>query len=321
MIVLGAGVWGMALSFVLAKKNKNVLVWDHDPALLTTLEKTRKHPRLPGSLTLPENIQVCKTLNEEVFAKHDVLVVVPSYAFEVLMQTLKPLLTKETSLIWATKGLSKSGEFLYNVALDILGENQGLAVLSGPSFALEVAQDVPTAVMIASPKREVAENFRRKFSTPHFQVFTTDDMVGVQLGGVLKNVLAVMSGLSDGLKFGSNTRAALITRGMNEMMALGKVMNARPETLMGLAGLGDMILTCTDDQSRNRRFGLALGQGQSESEILDKIGESVEAVYNVDQVCKLGRSNHVPLPIAEQVFRVIKQQVSPREAILTLFAS
>ncbi len=318
--MLGAGAWGTALSIVLAKNNQEVRLWDRDLFLLQEIEKAGANTRYLPEVFFPNKIMICQGIEQAVETVQDILVVVPSHAFSTVLRELKGLLTGQHRIIWATKGLElESGYFLHQVVERELGLKQKYAVLSGPSFAKEVALGLPTAVVIASRDLAFANELVHYFKQNTFGVTTTNDVIGVQLGGVVKNVLAVAVGISDGVGFGANARAALITTGLAEMRSLGLVLGARPETLMGLAGCGDVILTCTDDQSRNRRFGLALAAGLNEKEALQRIGQVVEAVYNVEQLCHLAKRHHIKLPIVEQVFHVLKHGLSPREAIGTLF--
>lgn len=318
--VLGAGSWGTALAITLAKNAQAVRLWDRDAALLADLAQARCNTRYLKEARFPEAISVCLTLEEALSGVQDILLVVPSHGFCGALEGLKPLLNPRHRILWATKGLEpETGNFLDQVAERELGSERPYAVLSGPSFAKEVGMGLPTAVTVASRNPIFAEEVSRRFSQDNFSVYMTDDLTGVQLGGVVKNVLAVAVGISDGVQFGANTRAALITRGLAEMMRLGEALGARRETLMGLAGCGDVILTCTDDQSRNRRFGLALAAGLTKAQALEQIGQVVEAVYNVEQLCRLAKIHRVDLPIVEQVFRVIKHEILPKEAIKALF--
>jgi len=318
--VFGAGSWGTALSMVLAKNDQHVRLWDRDQSLLLEIERAGENTRYLPGVSLPKRIVICHTLEQALENVNDILIVVPSHAFVEALRELKVFLTTQHRIIWATKGLEPdTGHFLHQVVERECGMTQHYAVLSGPSFAKEVALGLPTAVMIASKDFLFASELANYFGRDTFKVERTDDVIGVELGGVIKNVLAVAVGVSDGVGFGANTRAALITMGLMEMMRLGKAVGARSETLMGLAGCGDVILTCTDNQSRNRRFGLALAEGLSETEVLQRIGQVVEAVYNVEQLCHLAKLFHVELPIVEQVFRIIKRNISPREAIGALF--
>jgi glycerol-3-phosphate dehydrogenase (NAD(P)+) len=318
--VLGAGSWGTALAITLAKNAQVVHLWDRDASLLKNLAEARSNVRYLKDAPFPASIRVCSTMAEALSDVQDILLVVPSHGFSGALSSLQSLLKPKHRIVWATKGLEpETGNFLDQVAERELGKERSYAVLSGPSFAKEVGVGLPTAVTIASRNPIFAEEISRRFSQDNFSVYTTDDLTGVQLGGVVKNVLAVAIGISDGVQFGANTRAALITRGLAEMMRLGEALGARRETLMGLAGCGDVILTCTDDQSRNRRFGLALAAGLTKEEALEQIGQVVEAVYNVEQLCRLAKMHRVDLPIVEQVFRVIQHEVSPKEAIKALF--
>ncbi len=318
--VLGAGSWGTALAITLAKNGQDVRLWDREPSLLTEISNTRRNDRYLPQISLPENMTVCTTLLSALEQVQDIVVVVPSHGFRAALQSLKPFLTAAHRIAWATKGLEpETSYFLHQVAERELGTDRPYAVLSGPSFAKEVAIGLPTAVTVASKNPLFADELAIRFSQDAFSVYTTDDVIGVQLGGVVKNVLAVAIGISDGVQFGANARAALMTRGLAEMMRLGEVLGARRETLMGLAGCGDVILSCTDNQSRNRRFGLALAAGLTEAEALKQIGQVVEAVYNVEQLCALAKHKQVDLPIADQVFRIMKQGVSAKEALQVLF--
>lgn len=318
--ILGAGSWGTALAIALAKNGQTVHLWDRVESLLTEISTSRRNERYLPGVSLPDNIVICTTLVAALEQVKDILLVVPSHGFAEALQGIKPFLTSAHRIAWATKGLEpETGHFLHQLAERELGVGRAYAVLSGPSFAKEVAIGLPTAVTIASRNQIFADDLGIRFSQDSFGIYTTDDIIGVQLGGVVKNVLAVAIGLSDGVQFGANARAALITRGLAEMMRLGEVLGARRETLMGLAGCGDVILTCTDNQSRNRRFGLALAEGLTEAEALKQIGQVVEAVYNVGQLCDLAKREQVELPIVEQVFRVMKQGVSAKEALKVLF--
>lgn len=317
--VLGAGSWGSALALSLAKNPQEVRLWDHDESLLLEITKARSNPRYLPGVPFPKNIVVCKTISDACDTASDILIVVPSHAFSDALTNLKPFLKPEHRLISATKGLHPSGALLHSVAAEILGTAHPYAVISGPSFAKEVALGLPTAVALATKDPAFQKALMDRFSHDTFRVYPTDDVIGVQLGGVVKNVIAVAVGVSDGVQFGANARAALITQGLAEMVRLGEALGARAETLMGLAGCGDVILTCTDNQSRNRRFGLALAEGLTEAEALKQIGQVVEAVYNVEQLSHLAETQGVELPIVQQVFRIVKQGVAPGEAIGALF--
>lgn len=318
--VLGAGSWGSALAIVLAKGGTKVKLWDRNANHLTQIKESRINARYLPEIPFPETIECFEELESAILDTDFILIAVPSHGFKEVVTNLKPYIKKLQGVIWATKGLdADTGSFLLDVIQKILGQRQ-YAVLSGPSFAKEVACGMPTAVTIAANDEAFGFYLADKFKTDSFRSYISNDMIGVQLGGVVKNVLAVAAGISDGLGFGGNARAALITRGLAEMMRLGVALNAKPDTLMGLSGCGDVILSCTDNQSRNRRFGIALGSGLTETEALQKVGQVIESVYNVEQLCRLARLHDVELPISEQVFRIMKQNLSPREAVSALFA-
>ena len=255
-----------------------------------------------------------------IAASRDILIVVPSHAFKALLETIKPILQPSHRIIWATKGLEPgTGRLLRDVALDILGNRYPLAVLSGPTFAKEMAAGLPTAISLSSTCETLIDDFARKLHCARsFRVYKNPDFIGVQLGGAVKNVIAIGAGLADGLGFGANARTALITRGLAELTRLGVKVGAQPETFMGMAGLGDLVLTCTDNQSRNRRFGLALGQGKDVDTAITEIGQVVEGYRNTEEVHVLAEKYGVEMPICEQIYAVLYHGKSPKEAALTL---
>jgi glycerol-3-phosphate dehydrogenase (NAD(P)+) len=318
--VIGAGSWGTALAMVLARNQQSVHLWDRNTDLLENIASLRVNARYLPNISLPPALMVCHELSEAMDAVQDILIAVPSHAFGEALKEIEPFLSDKHRVLWATKGLEpKTGLFFHQVLARDLKQSLPFAILSGPSFAKEVAENIPTAVDIATTDQIFGQDLALRFNQDNFRVAITDDIIGVQLGGVVKNVLGVAIGLSDGAAFGANTRAALIVQGLAEMMRLGVALGAKPETLMGLAGCGDVILTCTDNQSRNRRFGLALAKGLSVNDAITEIGQVVEALYNVEQLCALSQVYSVRLPVAEQVLRVIQGEMSPREAIRALF--
>jgi glycerol-3-phosphate dehydrogenase (NAD(P)+) len=255
-------------------------------------------------------------LADAIQGVRDVLLAVPSSAFRELLQRLLPLLPPEVRLCWATKGFEfESGLLPNEVARDVLGSGRAVAVLSGPTFAAEVGAGLPTAMTIASPDAEYAERLARDLSSSSFRAYTSTDITGVEVGGAVKNVLAIGAGLSDGLGFGANTRIALITRGLVEMTRLGVALGARRETFMGLAGLGDLVLTCTDDHSRNRRFGLALAQGTSVEQALRDIGQVVEGHHAARALHRVAARKGVVMPIAEGIYGVLYEQLPAQQVV------
>ncbi len=318
--VLGAGSWGTALALVLARNGHAVALWGHNPDTMTAMAKHRHNPNYLSDIELPALITPHYDLQTAVSDVEAVLVVVPSSAFASTLQQLAAVIPAQIPLIWATKGLDTShGGLLHERAESIL-PGHPMAILSGPSFAAEVAQDLPTAVALASSNRQTAEELAAAFHEERFRVYTSTDVVGVELGGAVKNVLAIATGLSDGLGFGANARAGLITRGLTEIRRLGAHLGAEDDTLTGLAGMGDLILTCTDDQSRNRRMGLALGRGQTVSEAAAAIGQVVEGVRTASELAKLAGRLQVEMPICAAVEQVVTGRCTPRAAAEGLMA-
>jgi glycerol-3-phosphate dehydrogenase (NAD(P)+) len=274
---------------------------------------------LPGS-TFPEALSIKSDIQETLASSYDVLIVVPSHAFADTLTLIKPYLTNKHRIIWATKGLEpNTGRLLQDVVTDILGESIPLAALSGPTFAKEMVAGLPTAISLSSTDEKLAEDFANKLHcSKSFRVYRNDDFIGIQLGGAVKNVIAIGAGLADGLGFGSNARTALITRGLAELSRLGVKMGAKPATFMGMSGLGDLVLTCTDNQSRNRRFGLALGKGLDIDAAIKEIGQVVEGYKNTKEVHALSARLNVEMPICEQIYKVLYENKSVKEAALSL---
>lgn len=318
--VLGAGSYGTALAICFARKGVRTLLWGRNADAIENMAKTRKNERYLGDLTLPDALKPCTDLVEAVKASSIVLVVVPSYGFAEVLQQIKPHLRSDALVAWATKGLEPdSGRLLSDVATEILGPAVPLAILSGPTFAKEMAQGMPTAIAVAATESQfVAKLSETLHCDKTFRVYSNDDFVGMQLGGAVKNVIAIGAGMADGLGFGANTRTALITRGLAELTRLGLELGGKPETFTGMAGLGDLILTCTDNQSRNRRFGMAIGQGKSVDEAMNEIGQAVEGYRNTREVHALAQRYHVEMPIVEQLFMVMYEGKPPLEAAQAL---
>lgn len=320
--VLGAGSWGTALATALARNSEEeILVWGREDQVLAEISTQHTNEQYLPGVTLPNNIRGCAGLPELVASADDLLLAIPSKAFVEVLQQLQPLLTPKHRIVWATKGLEpQAGRFLDQVLVEMLGNQQVYAVLSGPSFAGEVARNLPTAVTIATKDQTFLNDLCKYFHSETFRVYTSTDITGVQVGGVIKNILAVAAGLSDGLGFGANARAALITRGIAEMVRFGTAAGAESTTLLGLAGVGDVILTCTDDQSRNRRFGLALARGQDIKGAEANIGQVVEAAHNTEEVCKIAAHHQIELPISEQVLKILTGVVTPEQAVRNLLS-
>ena len=319
--VLGAGSWGTALAILLARNGHQVRLWGNEPPVMAELHRTRRNARYLPEAVFPDLLSVCDDLDVALAERADVLVVVPSHAFREVLAALRPRLHTDTSVAWATKGLEMaSGKLLHEIADEILSATTPHAIISGPTFAREVAAGLPTAATVAGSDAAVAEHFAALLRGPTFRAYTSTDRIGVELGGALKNVLAIAAGISDGLGFGANSRAALITRGLAEMIRLGEALGGERETFMGLTGVGDLVLTCTDDQSRNRRMGLALGRGESREAAHRAIDQVVEGVDTAREIHKLGKRHGVELPISEQVYQVLYNGLDPRDAVQTLLA-
>jgi glycerol-3-phosphate dehydrogenase (NAD(P)+) len=262
--VLGAGSWGTALAIHCARSNHRTLLWGRDPTRVAAIAADRSNRRYLPEAQFPANLQVSDSLSAVLAAADDVLLAVPSHAFRGVLDEIAPMVDPEMRVAWATKGFElETGKLPHQVAAQILGDRVPVAVLSGPTFAREVGAGLPTAMTVAASEPGFAVDLATSLSGLNFRAYTSDDLVGVEVGGAVKNALAIGAGISDGLGFGANTRVALITRGLVEMTRLGVALGAKAATFMGLAGLGDLVLTCTDDQSRNRRFGLALASGSS----------------------------------------------------------
>jgi len=270
---------------------------------------------LPDS-HFPDELEIDGDLQRVVRGNTDILICVPSHAFRPVLEQVRPHLDTTKRISWATKGFEqRTGQLPHQVALEVLGDGYALAVLSGPTFATEVGAGLPTAITIASPSREFAEQLATRISSARFRAYTSDDIVGVEVGGAVKNVLAIAAGMSDGFGYGANTRIALINRGLNEMTRLGVALGAKAETFMGLSGMGDLVLTCTDDQSRNRRMGLALAAGRDAEDIAAEIGQVVEGVYAAKAVYTVATREGVDMPICEQVYRILYENVSPTDVV------
>ncbi len=314
--VLGAGSWGTALAILLTRNGYPVHLWAHHQEHAETMIDTRCNARYLPGIDFPELLQVSVNLDEIIHQVHDILAVVPSHAFRQTLQNIKPHINAEHRLAWATKGFEHGTcKLLHQVAHEELDGLIPLAVISGPTFAREVASGLPGAVTVASANLDFATEMAAMLHGDRFRAYTSDDVTGVEIGGAVKNVLAIAAGIADGLGFGANTRAALITRGLAEVMRLGVAMGGERETFMGLAGLGDLVLTCTDDQSRNRRLGLALGKGNSKEQAIKDIGQVVEGVITAHEVHTLARQKGVDMPIIEQVYRVLYEAQDPRDAV------
>jgi glycerol-3-phosphate dehydrogenase (NAD(P)+) len=316
--VVGAGSWGTALAIQLARAGHPTHLWGRDPAQLDAMRRARCNERYLPDAAFPEALEVAAELSQALAGVRDVLIAVPSHAFRTCLEQVERHLGEDARVAWATKGFEiSSGLLPHQVASEILGSRPG-AVLSGPTFAREVGAGLPTAMTVASRDDVFAKALASRLSGPNFRAYMQSDIMGVEVGGAVKNVIAIGSGIADGMGFGANTRVALITRGLAEMMRLGVKLGAVRETFMGLAGLGDLVLTCTDDQSRNRRLGLALGRGQSMLDAQGGIHQVIEGVVASRAVCAVANRLSVEMPICREVFRIMHEGKPVREAVQEL---
>ena len=316
--VLGAGSWGTALAMQLARNGLQVRLWGHEADHVERLRELRENSDYLPGFTLAENIDPQASLAAAIEDARYLLIAIPSKGFRALLQELKPLLKSHQALFWASKGFEiESGKLLHEVIDEVLpGFRYG--VISGPTFATEVARGLPAAIACAGNDASTTSDFAELLRGHHFRAYTSEDIIGVELGGALKNVLAIAVGIADGLGFGANTRAALMTRGLAEIMRLSTELGAHQETMMGLAGLGDFILTCTDNQSRNRRFGLAIGQGKSVSHAEIEVGQTVEGLRAARAIHGKAAELDLDLPIITEVYRVLYEGKNPQDAVRDL---
>ncbi|RLV58742.1 NAD(P)H-dependent glycerol-3-phosphate dehydrogenase [Parashewanella curva] len=314
--VLGAGSYGTALAISLARGGHKTLLWGHDPEHIAKLQRDRSNEQFLSGIPFPESLIPEADLATVLAASRNVLVVVPSHVFGLVLKQAKPLLRDDARVVWATKGLEpETGRLLQDVARDILGDDISLAVVSGPTFAKELAAGMPTAISVAGTCEQFSNELVELLHCPsRLRVYANPDFIGLQLGGAVKNVIAIGAGMSDGIGFGANARTALITRGLVELTRLGEALGAQAATFMGMAGLGDLVLTCTDNQSRNRRFGLALGQGKDFETAQTEIGQVVEGYRNTKEVFTLAKRLGVEMPITEQIYQVLYQGKAAKEA-------
>ena len=317
--VIGAGSWGTALAITLARNGHPTWLWGRDENALAAIARTRINSKyLPGH-HLPPSLKIETTLAKAAGSAGAHLVAVPSQGFANLIATLSEIPASRAGVLWATKGLDpSSGRLLHEVAEELLPAGTPVGVLSGPTFAGEVARQLPTAVTLASSDPNFAGAWATRLTNSRFRVYTSDDIIGVQVAGAVKNVLAIAAGIADGLGFGANTRAALIARGLSELARLGEAAGGKAMTFMGLAGLGDLLLTSTDDQSRNRRLGLALARGVPASDAAASLGQVVEGIATSAQVLALAQRLGVEMPICEQVRAVVTGASSAAEAVEAL---
>jgi glycerol-3-phosphate dehydrogenase (NAD(P)+) len=316
--VLGAGSWGTALAIVLADNGHEVALWTRNENQAREINENHTNKRFLPNLNLSNRIVSTTSMEQAVKGKQAVLIVTPSHVVREVSAKMIALLDPETAIIHAVKGiepdtLQRMSEVIYESGLD--KERNGLVVLSGPSHAEEVSLKSPTTVVVASENQASAQVAQDLLINSYFRVYTNPDVVGVELGGALKNIIALGAGLSDGLGFGDNAKAALLTRGLAEISRLGIAMGANPLTFSGLAGVGDLIVTCTSHHSRNWRAGNLLGQGKPLQEVLDNMGMVVEGVKTTKAAFMLAQKYEIEMPITKELYRVLFQEKNPRTAV------
>lgn len=319
--VLGAGSWGTALAIQAARNGCHTLLWGHNSEHMHSLSKDKENTHYLPGLPLPAELVITDELEQAINFSPVILISVPSHAFKDTLVKIKPFISDKTEIAWATKGFNPDdGALLNSVVERILSPSIHTAALSGPTFAKEVATGLPTAITIASANADFSDKIANIFHNHCFRTYTSNDITGVQVGGAVKNALAIAAGIADGLGYGANTRAALITRGLQEIMRLGIKLGGQADTFMGLAGLGDLILTCTDNQSRNRRLGIFLGEGKSKENALKQIGQEVEGISAAKETYLLSMKHCIEMPIIEQTYKVLYENLEPRLAVQNLLA-
>ena len=320
ILVIGAGSWGTALSILLAHNGHEVWLFSKDAKAAQDMTDAQENSAYLPGISFPNTLKVTSALFPLANQTDYILYAAPSHALKEVLNQLKEKLNKNISLILASKGIDpETGLFAHDLVKQI-SPSAEFAVLSGPSFAKEVAQGLPTAVTIASLNSEYSAALVALFSSSYFRPYSSNDIIGVEVGGIVKNVIAIAVGMSDGLGYGANARAALITRGSAEVVRLGMKLGGQLETFLGLSGMGDLVLTCTDNQSRNRRFGLAMGRGSTIEQALKSVGQVVEGYRNVEHVFHLAQKFQVEMPITQQIYQIIYHQLAPQTAVINLLA-
>ncbi|MEN0063578.1 MAG: NAD(P)H-dependent glycerol-3-phosphate dehydrogenase [Myxococcota bacterium] len=316
--VIGAGSWGTALAVQLVRQGHETRLWDRNPDRCTHINAHHRNPRYLKDVDLPAGLQAVSDLNGAVEGAELVVPVVPSHALRGVLDRAKGQIGINTQVCCATKGIEEDSlTTMYDVCGTVLGNPDRVSMLYGPSFALEVAKGLPTAVVVAG-QAQCAQVAADAFHGELFRAYHTNDIIGVCIGGSIKNVMAIACGVSDGLGLGANARAGLITRGLAEITRLAVAMGADPLTMMGLAGIGDLVLTCTGNLSRNRRVGLALGEGRTLNDILEELGEVAEGVTTAVSAHKLAAKLGVEMPISEQVYQMLHEDKPAQEALMAL---
>lgn len=316
--ILGGGSWGTALAILLANKNYETEMWLRDDNQLKAMEDTRVNRKYLPEVNLPQNLKLTNDLEKTILNKDIILIATPTHGVREILNKSKTYIRPEQIIVNIAKGVENESLLRISQIVKEILPNNKYAVLSGPSHAEEVAKDMPTTVVVASEDISVAKYIQDVFMTPNFRVYTNSDVIGVELAGALKNIIALGAGISDGLNYGDNTKAALMTRGMFEMARLGQEMGGQADTFSGLAGIGDLIVTCTSMLSRNRRAGILIGQGMKTEDVIKEIGMVVEGIKTTKSVFELAKKHKVEMPITEEIYGVIYNGEDVKDSVNNL---
>jgi len=317
--VLGAGSWGTALAILLAKNGHKVILWGRNKEKISTMQEDGENSFFLPGIKFPENISLSSDLQQAITQSEELLVVVPSHAFRDTLLSIKSIKPNIQRISWATKGLEpETHQLLHCLVDEVFDSSVKKAIISGPTFAAEVANGLPTALTVAANDVQYAQDIADLLCNATLRPYVSQDIIGLEIGGAAKNVMAIAAGIADGLGYGANTRSALITRGLHEISQLSLKLGAESHTIMGLSGLGDLLLTCTDDQSRNRRMGLAIGAGKTVEQAQTEIQQVVEGVQAAKQIHSLAQELQIEMPIVEQVYLVLYQGLAPQQAVQNL---
>ena len=316
--IMGAGSWGTALALSLVTQGHNVSLWTRQQEDADAINNTRKHEKYLPGVNIPDSILCCTDIERALKDKEVIVFAIPSQNIRENVKKFSYLFNKNQILVSVAKGIEENSLMRISQVIHEEVSECKVAVLSGPTHAEEVAKNIPTTIVAASEDINIAKRVQDIFMTPHFRVYTNSDLIGVEVGGALKNIIALCAGISDGLGFGDNTKAALMTRGLTEIARLGKAMGAKKQTFAGLAGMGDLIVTCTSMHSRNRRAGILIGQGKTIDEALTEVRMVVEGVRTTNAAYELAKKYIIEMPIVEQAYSVLFKNENPKEAVMNL---
>lgn len=317
---LGGGSFGTALSTLLGKKGYKVKMWDRDHTLVESINLDRKNTKYLPNIEIPDNVKAYDNIEEAVAYSNFIVLSVPSHVIRSLCKQISKFITKDQIIICIAKGIEEDTLKILSQVIEEELPQSNIVMLSGPSHAEEVALDIPTVVVAASKHKKIAEKVQDLFMTSTFRVYTNDDLIGVEIGGAVKNIIALASGISDGIGYGDNTKAALMTRGMNEIIKIGTKLGGKKETFSGLTGIGDLIVTCTSMHSRNRRAGILIGEGVPVNEAINKIGMVVEGIRACKAFYNLKEKIGVSMPITDVLYKVLFEGKNPKEGVFELMS-